>query len=86
MCYSSNFVTLKSRPSKTTIPQMKFPDFIESMNSSQDGNVSEAPDFTCRRLSIKFFDDASRRIENIKSFAFLRSRLISLIAEVQLLN
>ena len=40
---------------------MKFPDFIESMNSSQDGNVSEAPDFTCRRLSIKFFDDASDR-------------------------
>ena len=49
-------VLLELRPSKTTLPQMKFPDFIESMNSAQDGNDSEAPDFTCRRLSIKFFD------------------------------
>ena len=54
-------VPLESRPSKTTIPPMNFPDLNESMNSTQDGNVSEAPDFTCRRLSIKFFDDASDR-------------------------
>ena len=54
-------VPMESRPSKTTIPPMNFPDLNESMNSTQDGNVSEAPDFTCRRLSIKFFDDASDR-------------------------
>ena len=60
-CYSSNFVTLESRPSKTTKPPMNFPDLNKSMNCTQDGNVSEAPDFTCRRLSIKCFDDASDR-------------------------
>ena len=54
-------VPLESRPSKTTIPPMNFPDLNESMDSTQGGNVSEAPDFTCRRLSIKFFDDASDR-------------------------
>ena len=60
-CYSSNFVTLKSRPSKTTKPPMNFPDLNTVNQWTQDGNVSEAPDFTCRRLSIKFFDDASDR-------------------------
>ena len=63
-------VPLESRPSKTTIPQMNFPNLNESMNSTQDGNVSEAPDFTCRCLSIKFFDDASDR--KYKVFRILR--------------
>ena len=49
-------VPLESRPSKTTIPPMNFPDLNKSMNSTQDGNVSEVPDFTCRCLIIKFFD------------------------------
>ena len=54
-------VPLESRPSKTTIPPMAFPDLNESMTTPEDSNVSEAPDFTCRRLSIKFFDDVSDR-------------------------
>ena len=40
---------------------MNFPDLNIVNQWTQDGNVSEAPDFTCRRLSIKFFDDASDR-------------------------
>ena len=54
-------VPLESRPSKTTIPPMAFPDLNESMTTPEESNVSEAPDFTCRRLSIKFFDDVSDR-------------------------
>ena len=49
---------------------MNFPDLNESMNSTQDRNVSEAPDFTCRRLSIKFFDEASERKSDKKNKVF----------------